>query len=137
MKNDFLKHWRVARYYIKRKYKITQSDLEILLFLYSEGRFTKKIFKDYSSVFEWEHQRFKRLQNEGWIVVWRKQHGRSHSVYELSHKAKTLVNRLYKILNGEEKIPMSSKRNPLFQKRVGFNDKVYREVIKDINNQRW
>ena len=137
MNTDFLKHWRVVRYYIKRKYNLNQSDLDLILFLYSEGRFTKKIFDDYEAVFNWERKRFKRLMNEGWIVTWRKQHGRRYSLYELSHKAKTLVNRAYKILNGEEKIPSTPKRNPLLKERVTYNDKVYRKVIKDINQGRW
>jgi hypothetical protein len=39
--NDYLKYWRVIRYYIKNKYGLTQADLDILLFLYSEQYFTK------------------------------------------------------------------------------------------------
>ena len=62
MKNDFLKYWRVVRYYIKRKYNLTQADLDILLFLYSEGRFTRQVFKAYEGVVNWEPKRFKRLQ---------------------------------------------------------------------------
>ena len=30
---DHLKYWRVVRYFIKKKYNLTTSDLEMLLFL--------------------------------------------------------------------------------------------------------
>ena len=134
MKNDFLKHWRVVRYYIKRKYGLTQPDLDILLFLYSEGRFTRKIFKAYEGVVNWEPKRFKRLQEEGWIIVWRKSHGRSFSIYELSHQAKHIVSKAYKILNGEEEIPDSIRRNPLLRKGAKYSDKVHRNIIDQIQN---
>ena len=66
-----------------------------------------------------------------------KRHGRGYSLYELSHRAKTMISRIYKILQGEEKIPSTSKRNPIFKERVPYTDKVYRTVIKDINQGRW
>ncbi len=137
MKNDFLKHWRVVRFYAKRKYNLTQADLDILLFLYSEGRFTKEIFKSYSEIVSWDRKRFKRLMDEGWIITWRKSHGRSFSLYELSHKAKTIISKMYRILLGEDEIPDSIKRNPLLRKDARYIDKVHKNVINDMRKGRW
>ena len=40
-KNDYLKYWRVIRYFVKAKYGLSTADLEVLLFLYSEKYFGK------------------------------------------------------------------------------------------------
>ena len=41
MQNDYLKYWRVVRYFIKIKYGISTGELDMLLFLYSEKYFGK------------------------------------------------------------------------------------------------
>ena len=41
---DYLKYWRVVRYFIKAKYNLSQADLDIILFLYSEKYFSKDDF---------------------------------------------------------------------------------------------
>ena len=37
MNSNYLKYWRVIRYFIKSKYNLTQADLDILIFLFDEG----------------------------------------------------------------------------------------------------
>ena len=37
MNNDYLKYWRVIRYFIKAKYGLSQAELDVILFLKSEG----------------------------------------------------------------------------------------------------
>ena len=44
----------------------------------------------------------------------------------------SVINTLYKKLNGEE-IPVSPTQNPMFKKNVPYTDKVYRNMIKDMN----
>ena len=39
MNNDYLKYWRVIRYFIKAKYGLSQAELDVILFLKSEGYF--------------------------------------------------------------------------------------------------
>ena len=60
MKNDFLKHWRLVKYLMKKQYDLTQQDLEMLLFLYSEKKFTKDDFKFFEGVLSWDVGRFTR-----------------------------------------------------------------------------
>jgi hypothetical protein len=137
MKHEFLKHWRVVRYYIKQKHGLSHADLDMLLFLHAHGRFTKQCFMEYGEILSWDPQRFHRLQKEGWIVIWRKQHGRVFSIYDLSHRAKSEVGHIYRMLLGESPIPTSERRNPLFKKKISYNDKVYRNVIKEIKKGKW
>ena len=66
---NYLKYWRVVRYFINAKYGITQPDLEMLIFLYDEPYFTRAKFKEFDKVFSWDKDRFKRLVKTG---GWRK-----------------------------------------------------------------
>ena len=46
---DYLKYWRVVRYFVKRKYGLSQSELEMLLFLRSEKYFSKDDFDEFDA----------------------------------------------------------------------------------------
>lgn len=130
--NDYLKFWRVIRYYYKAKFQLSQADLDIILFLYSEGYFGQADFDRFAELVSWEVGRFKRLQKEGWIEHFRKRRGNSRALYQLSYKATRLVLDIYRKLNGEE-IPTSLSANPMFLKNVSYNDKVYRNMIVEMN----
>tara|TARA_R100000734_G_C3317018_1_gene109817 strand:- start:364 stop:798 length:435 start_codon:yes stop_codon:yes gene_type:complete len=133
MNEDYLKYWRVIRYFIKAKYGLTQADLDMLLFLKSERYFDKAKFDEFDNLMSWDKDRFKLLLRDGWIQVFRKRNGPTKTIYNLSYKAKRVINSIYKKLNGEE-IPMSSTKNPLFAKNVKYTDKVYRNFIIEMND---
>lgn len=130
--NDYLKFWRVIRYYMKSKHGLSQADLDILLFLYSEGYFGQESFDNFAELVSWEVGRFNRLKQEGWIEYFRKRRGKSRAIYQLSAKAIRVVNDIYRKLNGDE-IPVSLTANALFHKNVSYNDKVYRNMIIQMN----
>jgi len=64
---NYLKYWRIVRYFINAKYGISQPDLEMLIFLSDEHYFTKAKFKEFNKVFSWDKDRFERLRRNGWI----------------------------------------------------------------------
>jgi len=132
MHNDYLKYWRVIRQYIKIKYNLTQSDLDILLFLKSETYFSKDKFEEFDEILSWDKQRFEKLRQQGWIEVFRKRVGKHKALYQLSFKSKRVLNSIYKKLNGEE-IPTSPSQNKMFAKNVSYSDKVYRNMIIEMN----
>ena len=137
MKNieyDYLKYWRVVRYFIKSKYGLNTADLEMLIFLYSEGYFDKDRFQEFNEILYWDVKRFDRLLRDGWIEVFRKRHGNTKGLYKLSYQSNRIIKDMYKKLNGEE-IPTSSKRNPIFKKNVKYTDKVYKNMIKEMNEE--
>jgi hypothetical protein len=129
---DYLKYWKVIRYYVQAKYGIRSADLDMLLFLYSEKYFGKQQFNDFDKLLSWDINRFNRLLSDGWISVFRKRQGNKKTLYELSYKGKRMISSVYKKLNGEE-IPMSESVNPMFAKNVSFSDKVYRNMITRMN----
>jgi hypothetical protein len=131
--NDYLKYWRVIRYYVKAKHDLTQADLDIILFLYSESYFSKKDFDRYSEIVSWDIGRFDRLHASGWIETFRRKMPKTGDyLYQLSYKATRLVLDIYRKLSGEE-IPTSLSSNPMFLKNVSYSDKVYRNMIIEMN----
>jgi len=132
MQSDYLKYWRVVRQFIKAKHKLSQSDLDILLFLKSEEYFSKDKFKEFDNLISWEKNRFERLRQEGWIEVFRKRMGKRKALYQLSQRGKRVTTSIYKYLNGKE-IPTSNDGNPMFLRNVSYTDKVYRNFIKEMN----
>ena len=131
---DYLKYWKVIRYYVQAKYGVRSADLDMLLFLYSEKYFGKQQFNDFDKLLPWDINRFNRLLSDGWISVFRKRQGNKKTLYELSYKGKRMISSIYKKLNGEE-IPMSESGNPMFATNVSYIDKVYRNMIKRMNKE--
>ena len=129
---DYLKYWRVVRYFIKAKYGLTQADLDILLFLYSEKYFSKDKFDEFDELISWDEDRFDKLLRDGWLNVFRKKVGNRRTVYELSYKSRRVIGLVYKKLNGEE-LPEHPSVNPLFKNSASYMDKVYRNYIIEMN----
>ncbi len=133
MENDYLKYWRVVKYYVKAKYGLTQAELEMLLFLKSEGYFSKDKFKEFDALISWNVNRFDKMRRDGWIEVFRRRDGKRKALYQLSMKSKRMIDLVYKKLNGEE-LPMSESHNPMFRGNATYNGKVYRNFIKKMNS---
>jgi len=133
-KNDYMKYWKIVRQFIKAKYKLTQADLDILLFLYSEDYFSKDKFKEFNNLLSWDVKRFNRLFSEGWIESFRKRTGNRRALYHLTFKATRMIDSMYKKLNGEE-IPDTQNGNPMFYKNVKYSDKVYKNMIIKMNKE--
>tara|TARA_R100001463_G_scaffold83819_6_gene138376 strand:- start:2267 stop:2698 length:432 start_codon:yes stop_codon:yes gene_type:complete len=131
MQFNYLKYWRVVRYWVKAKYGLTTGELDMLLFLYSEDYFSKDKFGEFDELLSWNVNRFDKLLRDKWIEVFRKRSGKEKALYQLSYKAKRVINGIYKKLNGEE-IP-TSKDNPIFLRKVSYSDKVYRNFIIEMN----
>lgn len=134
MASDYLKYWRVVRYFVKAKYKLNQEELEMLLFLNSEKYFDKGKFQEFNNLLSWNKNRFEKLRQQGWIEIFRKpiRSRGIKGVYTLSYKAKRVIQLVYKRLEGKE-IATSNSKNPLFKKNVSYTDKVYRNMIIEMN----
>ena len=129
---DYLKYYRVIRYFIKAKYGLSTTDLDMLLFLYSERYFSRQKFQEFNELLSWDVKRFERLVREGWIDLFRAHYQNVKSIYQISLKGRRMIASMYKKLNGEE-IPVSQANNTMFAKNVKYSDKIYRNMIKEMN----
>ena len=132
--HDYLKYWKVIKYWAKRKYEITTGELELMLFLYSEHLFTKTKFEEYNELMSWDNNRFYNLIKKGWIHKWRPKKSNEAALYELTFQAKRMISNVYAKLNGED-IPENASNNPVFKHDVKYRDKVYRNYMKKINRE--
>jgi hypothetical protein len=133
---DFLKNWTIIRKWAIIKHELkSQSDLEILLFLYSEKLFTRTQFAEYSNFLSWDRDRFDRLLREGWIYIWRHRNYQETHMYEVSYKGKKMISSIYKKLLGLEPIPESTRRNKIFLKTAPFSHKTLAIAIKNHNKE--
>ena len=71
MKSDYLKYWRVIRQWVKIRYQLSQGDLDMLLFLYTEDYFGKERYLEFVQLISWDQHRFNRLRSEGWIEIFK------------------------------------------------------------------
>ena len=130
--NDYLKYWRVIRYFIKAKYGLNQADLDMLLFLNSEDIFSRDKFKEFDNILAWDVSRFERLRKDAWIEVFRNRMGNKKALYQVSYKTQRVIDSIYKKLSGEE-IPSTQQGNPMFARNVSYSDKVYKNMIIEMN----
>ena len=129
---NYLKYWRVVRYFVNAKYGIRQPDLEMLIFLYDEPYFTKAKFKEFDKVFSWDKDRFDRLIKNGWVEKVSVESKSRLGVYNLKFKAKRIITYVYSLLEGKE-FPTTVDNNPVFKRDCSFTDKMYKQVMMQIN----
>ena len=132
-----LKHYRVIRKWVAKNNDISTADLEVLIYLDCVGFFNRADFIDGQYSHSWDSARWSRLMDGGWITIFSKR-DRVHAkrnTYKVSFKGKNLINRIYKIMVGEEDIPTSTRRNSIM-KGVTYTDKVLIKSIKDVNKDK-
>ena len=137
IKVDFLKYYRLVSRWAIQNTDLKVADLELLFYLDPIVYFTIDDFKTGTLFYTWDKDRFYRLQKEGWLE--KAHHGKGkrgdHNKYIVTRKGKLLINKIYRILIGEEDLPSSARRNKVMSRR-SYMDKVYSEAIKKFNKQK-
>ena len=133
-KNDYLKFFKVAKYWARRKYDLTGAEVDMLLFLRSEHIFARAAFEEYMNIFSWNTNMFQGLQKKGWISKWREEYKTRHALYEVSSKGKRLVSDIYRKCNGQDDYSVLSAKNPCFRRSdATYMDKVFSSQMIKIN----
>lgn len=134
---DFLKNIRLVYRWALTNNDLSRGELELLLFLYPEGAFSKRRFGEVHKIISiYQQKTFDKYLEEGWIVLWRAQKGRVNALYTLSSKAKNLCSRMHKILLGEIEISENPKYNILAKgsEATGVKmDDYFFNAIKEMN----
>ena len=137
---NILKHYRIIRKWACRNNGLNDAELELLIYLDCMDRFTKKDFEMGCYSFSWDNRRWNRLLKQGWITVWRQRNRttQKYSIYQVSFKFKQLSSRMYRIMLGEDDIPLSERRNKIMRGQT-YTDTVLKTAIKNVNKDksRW
>ena len=134
---SLLKHYRIIRQWACKNNGLPSADLELLIYLDCIGLFNRLDFIDGAYSYSWDNRRWARLKADDWINVFAKRNRTTikSNVYKVSFKGKQLINRIYRIMLGEEGIPTSTKRN-VIMKGKKYSDKVLIKSIKNVNNDK-
>lgn len=126
------KYYRLVRKWACKQNDLNDADLELLIYLSCLDRFTRDEFINGSYAYSWDKKRWDRLRKDGWIDVWRHRNRTTikYSIYKTSFKCNHLISRIYRILLGEEDIPMTP--NNVFFKNKSYTDKVMNKSIDDM-----
>ena len=132
---NLLKHYRIIRKWACKTSDLNDADLELLIYLDALDLFTKQDFKTGTFAYSWDNRRWNRLLKEGWIVVWRQRNRttQKYHIYKVSFKCKQLISRVYRIILGEEEIPVTERSNKIM-KRKSYTDKVLAVAIEHFNS---
>ena len=82
--------------------------------------------------YSWDKKRWERLRSKGLIEVWRKRNHTTikYSIFKTSFKCSQMISRIYRILLGEEDLPVSMRS--VFYNNKSYTDKVYNKAIDDM-----
>lgn len=129
---QLFKYYRLVRKWACKQNNLKDADLELLIYLSSLERFTRDDFINGVYAYSWDKQRWERLRKDGWIDVWRHRNRTTimYSIYKTSFKCNLLISRIYRILLGEEDIPMTESN--VFYKNKSYTDKVMNKAIDDM-----
>ena len=130
---NLLKHYRVIRRWACRNNGLSNADLELIIYLDCVGLFNRLDFIQGVYSHSWDNRRWARFKKEGWITVFAKRNRTTtkSNVYKVSIKGKQLISRIYRIMLGEEDIPITK-----VSKGKTYTDKVLTQSIKYINKDK-
>ena len=127
-----LKHYRVIRKWASKTCDLKDADLELLIYLDAIEFFNKNDFITGTYSYSWDNRRWNRLLKQGWIVVWRERNRttQKYHIYKVSYKCKQLISRMYRVMLGEEEMPISK------LKQNSYIYKVTKKAIEYANKDK-
>ena len=133
-----LKHYRIIRKWACKNNNLNDADLELLIYLDSIDLFTKDDFKKGVLSYSWDNRRWNRLLKQEWITVWRRRNRttQKYNIYKISFKGKQLISRIYRVILGEEEIPMT-KRNNKIMDDSSYSSKVLKQALINFKKDKY
>lgn len=107
---DFLKYIRIAFKWALETTGLRRGEIEVLLYAYGHGYFTRKEFTDYYSLHSiYQRHNFKLLIKDGWIKLYRDAKLERDKLYVVTHKTKGFCNSMHKYCAGLQDFPKFKK----------------------------
>lgn len=134
---DFLKYIKVIFRWGTKHSGLSRPNLEILLYLYAKGTFTRaELAEYYTTLGVMTRRKWQQWFDDGWFVVWRSSKRNVKGLYDLSSKAKIVCSKMHRMCTGEVDIPVTRRSNPLNKRRDIVVNKYYTKLFHKMNRER-
>lgn len=134
---DFLQYVRPVFKWATENSELTRPQVELMLYLYPKGVFTKKDFYDFHKILGmYQIKTFQLFVKKGFMTTWRPKKKGQKALYTLTNKAKQICDKMHKFLTGEKEIPVNSRNNVLAREEGVRINGYYMDVIKKMNKNR-
>ena len=120
-----LKHYRIIRKWACKISNLNDADLELLIYLDAIEHFTKDDYKKGTYSYSWDNRRWNRLLKK------RNHTTQKYHIYKVSYKCKQLIGRMYRIMLGEEDMPIKKLEN-----NNKYSWKVTAKAISFVNKDK-
>jgi DNA-binding MarR family transcriptional regulator len=130
-KEDYFKYYRAVFYFAKKKYNLTQGELDLILFLYSERRFTLKRIRDLHFYKVSEKKTMTSLINNKLVVLIQKRYRRANDLYSLTARANSMVRTIYDLIENRKVPPTTFNLNPLLRQKAAA--KTYKDLLEELS----
>lgn len=131
----FLQYIRLVYRWATSNYDLNRSQLELLLYLYGEGLFTRYNFsQSHQMIGLMENITFKSFMEKGWIILYKEKTSKSPRLYTLSDKGKKLCARMHKMLMGEDTIPETARYNKMVTSELRV-DEYFMKAAQKLNRR--
>lgn len=135
---SFLKYLRVVmKWAVENHPDLNKGQIELLLFLYDCGAFTRVEFDDYHRLVSlFSIKTLKHFEDKGYVKLWRPKDKKTGNkeLYTLTLKGKLLANKMHRYCAGVEPIPTGD-INLMGRKDAPRINNYYLDVIKRMMNR--
>ena len=101
---DIMENWYIIKQYIKKTYKISDIDIDVLLYFFPKHAFTKS---EYQAVSFCNQARFYLHIKKKFIVAKAPHENPAKTIYGFTDRGSKLVRSIYYMLSGEWKIEVN------------------------------
>lgn len=133
---DFLQYIRIVFRWATTTTDLTRPEVEMLLYLYPKGAFTRSDFVTYQKVISmYQIKSLNKLIEEGWIYLWRPYKKNQRALFALTNKAKQICSKMHQFCTGDKSIPVKTRTNKLLKSELRI-DGYYMDIIMKMNKER-
>lgn len=116
-------------------HNLTLSDLDMLIYIYNEGWFTRKDFELFEKTMAWDLRRFKRLRDRGYIDKHMYRNDTKTTRFRISNKGNKIVNWIYDHCEMKRHISTNYQENRMYLKGADYSAKRVRPLIEKYNKE--
>ncbi len=135
---DFLKYSYITYRWARQNYTdINRKEVDIMLFLYTEGAFSQRLFSiHWKPLGLYPVSARKQLIEKGYINLFRPRTTKQKALYILSSKGKLFCSRMHRFAMGLDKVPVDPRFNNMSKPDAIKADTYFIDLIKRMNKKK-